>query len=107
MGKENLRSSKDGLINPFFNELGWFIPTVTPSSAALHTTLFIRVYRVCYCIHAPYKPRILWPILFSARPYSPLDFTQGLSNDDNELYFSWNVFIGWYSKQSVLVILLK
>ena len=44
---------------------------------------------------------------YCLRPYSLWDFTQGLSNDDNDLYFSWNVLIGWYSKQCVLVILLK
>ena len=47
MGKENFRSSKDGLIiTKYFNELGWFIATVTPSSAALHTTLFLKIRKI-------------------------------------------------------------
>ena len=43
MGKENLKSYKDGLIiTQYFNELGEFTTTATPSSAALRTALFIR-----------------------------------------------------------------
>ena len=45
----NLKSSKDGLIIPYyFNKIGGFNATVMPSSAELYTTLFIRVNKVCY-----------------------------------------------------------
>ena len=48
MGKGILKSYKDGLIIlKYFNEKGGFNATVTPSSAALHTTLFIRENKVC------------------------------------------------------------
>ena len=42
-GKENLKSSKAGFVIAYYpNELGELTATVTPSSAALNTTLFIR-----------------------------------------------------------------
>ena len=49
MGKKNLKFLKAGImITQYFNEIGQFTATVTPSSAALGTTLFIRAYKVCY-----------------------------------------------------------
>ena len=49
MGKENLESLKAGLmVTSYFDEIGEFSGTVTPSSAALHTTLFIRAYEEGY-----------------------------------------------------------
>ena len=49
MGKRNLKSHKAGLIiTYYFDSIGQFIATLTPSSTKLYTTLFIRAYRVCY-----------------------------------------------------------
>ena len=49
MGKENLESLEAGLIITwYFDEIGEFPGTVTPSSTALHTTLFIWTYEEGY-----------------------------------------------------------
>ena len=49
MGKDNLESLKAGLIITwYFDEIGEFPGTLTPSSTALHTTLFKRAYEEGY-----------------------------------------------------------